>query len=213
VKKRFLETGLKGFDDVNVLELLLFYGKPQQDTNPTAHELLNRFGSIHGVFEASVEELKSVPGVGESCAVLLKLIPQICKRYMFSKKKQTKRISYVEELYDYVMPLFAFDSDEYLYMLSLDSGNTILDCSEISTGAVDSVNVDTRKLIKIAMEKHASKIVLAHNHPSGILMPSRSDVAFTKTMENALKVFGIELMDHIIVGDGECLSMRKEGCF
>lgn len=213
MKKRFLETGLNGFDDVNVLELLLFYAIPRQDTNPVAHALLERFGSVHGVFEATVDDLKTVKGVGENAAILLHLIPQVCKRYMFSKKKRNEIITSLDDLYRYILPLFAFDAEEFLYMLCLDSGNRVLDCSQISQGAVDTVNVNSRKILEVAVARHASKIVLAHNHPSGILTPSYADIEISKRLESALKVFEIELMDHVIVGDGECISMRREGCF
>lgn len=213
LKRRFLETELNGFDDVNALELLLFYAIPRVDTNPIAHVLLDRFGSLHGVFEASVEELKKVPGVGENTAIFLHLIPAVAKRYMLSKKDFSKSIETTEDLYDYVIPLFAFHTDEYLYMFCMDSANKVLHTCEISHGAVDMVNVDTRKIIATVLERHASKIILAHNHPSGVLTPSDADIAISRTLENALQVFGVELMDHVIVGDGECLSMRSYGYF
>ena len=199
VRQRYLETGLKGFDDVNVLELLLFYAMPRQDTNPIAHALLDRFGSLHGVLEASIQELKTVNGVGENTAILLSLIPEISRRYLFGKKQTRKSLSTTQELFDYVLPLFAFHLEEYLYMVSMDAGNKVLACSEVAQGAVDSVNVNTRKILATALEKRASKIVLAHNHPSGILIPSPADIAITRELQEALKVFEIELMDHIIV--------------
>ena len=213
VRQRYLETGLKGFDDVNVLELLLFYAMPRQDTNPIAHALLDRFGSLHGVLEASIQELKTVNGVGENTAILLSLVPEISRRYLFGKKQTRKSLSTTQELFDYVLPLFAFHLEEYLYMVSMDAGNKVLACSEVAQGAVDSVNVNTRKILATALEKRASKIVLAHNHPSGILIPSPADIAITRELQEALKVFEIELMDHIIVGDGECFSMRCGGYF
>lgn len=213
VRQRYLETGLRGFDDVNVLELLLFYAMPRQDTNPVAHALLERFGSLQGVLEASIRELKTVHGVGENTAILLSLIPEISRRYMLRKRPQRAVIGSVEDLFDYVLPLFTYHTEEYLYLISLDAGNRVLDCTEIASGAVDAVDLNARKLLSIALEKRASKIVLTHNHPSGILVPSPEDVAITHALQDALKVFDIELMDHIIVGDGECCSMRKDGFF
>lgn len=213
LKQRFLETGLTGFDDVNALELLLFFAIPRVDTNPIAHRLLNHFGSISAVLEATPEELRKVQGVGESTAILLRLVPEMCKRYMLSKKKFSAPIRTVEDLYDYVIPLFSFHPDEFLYMISLDAGNKVLHSCEISQGAADMVNVNTRKIISTAIERHATKIVLAHNHPSGVLTPSAADISISRTLVDALRVFGIELMDHVIVGDGECLSMRKHGYF
>ena len=213
VRQRFLQTGLNGFDDVNILEFLLFYAMPQQDTNPIAHALLDRFGSLHAVFEASVEELETVKGIGEYSAILLRLVPEICRRYMFSHRVKNPVLGTLEELYAYVIPLFAFHGEEHLFMLCLDSSNKVLDCSEIASGAADEVSVDSRKILEIAVAKHASRIVLTHNHPSGILIPSSADIQISNVLEKAFAVFGIELLDHIIVGDGECLSMRNSGFF
>ena len=141
VRQRFLQTGLNGFDDVNILEFLLFYAMPQQDTNPIAHALLDRFGSLHAVFEASVEELETVKGIGEYSAILLRLVPEICRRYMFSHRVKNPVLGTLEELYAYVIPLFAFHGEEHLFMLCLDSSNKVLDCSEIASGAADEVYV------------------------------------------------------------------------
>ena len=213
IRQRYLETGLNGFDDVNVLELLLFYAVPRQDTNPIAHALLDRFGSLQGVLEASLRGLKTVNGVGENAAILISLIPEISRRYMFGKKTIKRKIQTLDELFGYILPMFAFRTEEHLFMISLDSGNRVLDCTLVAEGGEDNVSVNTRKLISIALEKHANKIVLAHNHPSGILTPSPADILISRELEDALKVFEMELADHIIVGDGECFSMRKGGFF
>ena len=116
------------------------------------------------------------------------------------------------KVFEYVLPLFSFESMERLYLICLDTENRVLHCSEIAQGDVDSVYGNPRKIIRIATERHASKIILAHNHPSGILIPSIDDTIFTQRLLDALMVFHIQLSDHVIVGDGECLSMREHGC-
>jgi len=212
MKNRFLKNGLEGFDDVNVFELLLFFVLPRQDTNPLAHALLNRFGSFKDVMEATVTELQSVKGIGQNTALLIRLVAEIGKRYQISKREVKECLDSPAKVFEYVLPLFSFESMERLYLICLDTENRVLHCSEIAQGDVDSVYGNPRKIIRIATERHASKIILAHNHPSGILIPSIDDTIFTQRLLDALMVFHIQLSDHVIVGDGECLSMREHGC-
>lgn len=212
MKRRFRETGLNGFDDVNVLELMLFYVIPRQDTNPIAHGLIKRFGSLHDVIDAPYDELIKVNGVGESVATFLKLIPEVCKRY--TRAKQRKKISYtsLKDMAEFIIPLFSFEMEETLFLICLDAGNHITYCEQVSNGNLDSVLIDPRQIVQIALDRRATRIVLAHNHPSGIASPSPSDVSMTLTLKDALHLFNIELLDHFIVAEETCVSMRKHGC-
>jgi len=212
MKQRFRETGLKGFNDINALELLLFYVIPRKDTNPIAHALINRFGSLCEVLDAPYEYLLKVPGVGENVATFLKVIPAVCKRYTQTKQKQ--KISYTskEELEDFIIPLFSFEMEETLYLICMDSGNRITYCEIISQGDVDSVKIDPRKILEISMEHRAARVVLAHNHPSGIAAPSMSDISLTQRVQEVLELVGIELLDHFIVAEETSVSLRRHGC-
>lgn len=212
MRQRFLETGLNGFSDVNALELLLQFALPRKDTNPLAHALLNRFGSFKDVMEASASDLMSVKGIGEYSVVLLRLVAELSKRYLESKRQTGVPLDCPEKVYDYILPLFSFENTERLILICLDTENRVLNCSEIAQGEVDSVYGNPRKIIKIATEWHASKIILAHNHPSGVLVPSIDDTVFTEQLQSALNMFQIQLSDHLIIGDGEYLSMREHGC-
>ena len=212
MKRRFRETGLKGFDDVNVLELMLFYVIPRQDTNPIAHALLNRFGTLQDVIDAPYEELVKVKGVGESAATFLKLIPAVCKRY--TRAKQQRRASYtsLKDMAEFVIPLFSFEMEETLFLICLDAGNRITYCEPVFNGNPDSIMIEPRQIVQIALDRRAARVVLAHNHPSGIAVPSPSDVSMTLTLKDALNLFNIELLDHFIVAEEACVSMRKHGC-
>ena len=211
MKQRFRETGFRGFSDINALELLLFYVIPRQDTNPIAHALIERFGSFHGVIDAPYEDLLKVSGVGENTATFLKLIPAVCKRYI--QGKQIKQMSYVtmESMMDFIIPLFSFEMEETLFLICLDSANRITYCEPIVQGGLDYVPVEPRKILEVALERRAVKVVLAHNHPSGIAAPSISDVNLTKNIQECLALFNIELLDHFIVAEELCVSMRRYG--
>ncbi len=213
MKQRFRESGLDGFHDVNVLEMLLFYVIPRQDTNPLAHALLEEFGSLEGVLDAGYEELLEVPGVGESVATFLRLFPSVCKRYI--RGKQMKKIPYttLEQLEDFVIPMFTFDMEETLYMICMDSGNHVTFCDVIGQGNEDSIYVDPKQVVRLAMKRRAERVVLAHNHPSGVAAPSVSDISLTNTLKDSLALFNIELMDHFIVAGETCASLRKHGYF
>ena len=211
MKQRFAETGLLGFDDLNALELLLFYAVPRQDTNPIAHALIDRFGSLNQVLEASLDELQEVEGVGANTATLLKLVPAICQRYLQNKGREKVSYTTISQLQDYIIPLFAFEAEELLYLICMDSANHIIHREIVSQGNEEMVFADPKTIARIAMKWKASRVVLAHNHPSGLPTPSASDIALTKIIQDALDLFNIELMDHFVVSDLECSSMRKLG--
>ena len=151
LKARYLEHGLDNFNDINVLELLLFYAIPRADTNLIAHELLNRFGSLSGVLEASIQELQNVSGIGENSALLLSLIPQVSRRYMIDKTKPQKKINSASAAGKYFMPIFMYERDEVLYMLCLDSQKCVICCQLISRGVVNSVEANVRKMTELAL--------------------------------------------------------------
>lgn len=171
LKARYLEHGLDNFNDINVLELLLFYAIPRADTNLIAHELLNRFGSLSGVLEASIQELQNVSGIGENSALLLSLIPQVSRRYMIDKTKPQKKINSASAAGKYFMPIFMYERDEVLYMLCLDSQKCVICCQLISRGVVNSVEANVRKMTELALRFKASSVIISHNHPRGTVKP------------------------------------------
>ena len=171
LKNRFLEEGLDGFDEINVLELLLFYALPRQDTNPIAHELLNRFGSLAGVLEAPTEALAQIPGMGRHAATLVSLIPALCRRYMVSRQEDRPYLTSTTQCGDYLIPRFFGFRDEVVGLLCLDAKCRVISCQEIGRGSVNSAGVPTRKIVECALAANAISVVLAHNHPSGIALP------------------------------------------
>jgi len=211
MKKRFLDHGLDNFDDVNALELLLFYALPRQDTNALAHALLERFGSLSGVLEASAAELGSVPGVGESAAALLRLIPEVSRRYMVEKSDNTDPVDNPTAAGRYFIPRFMYETEEVVLALLLDARKRPLLCREVSRGVVNAAEISARKLAELCLSRKASGVILAHNHLSGVALPSAEDESATAALRRALGLLGVELCDHVVVAGCEYVSMRESG--
>lgn len=211
LKQRFLEHGLDNFNDVNALELLLFYAIPRQDTNETAHRLLDRFGSFAAVMEATFEELTEVEGVGENAATLLKLIAQIDRRYMMSKTEARPVIRNSVQAGEILIPRYRFAREEIVYLISLDSRNLMISCEEIGRGTLGEANVSVRLVVETALKRNAAAVILAHNHVDGFAVPSNADRYATKQIYDALKLVGIMLADHIVVAGDDFVSFSDSG--
>lgn len=209
-KNQFLQSGLDSFADHEALELLLYYAIPRRDTNPTAHLLLKKFGSLDGVLNANVEELQQVEGVGASAAVLLTLCAQLVRRSMRATAKETL-LNTVERCGRYFLPLLRGERREVLYQACLDGKGKLLICKKLSEGDVDSAMFSVRQVVHNALLYDASAVVLAHNHLSGVALPSEEDRIATRRVRAALKELNIDLMDHIIVADGDFVSMNQSG--
>lgn len=213
LKAQFLQAGLDAFTDIQVLELLLFYANPRQDTNPIAHRLLNQFGTLSAVLDAPVELLESVKGVGENTALLLHLIPCVCRRYLIDRASYEQILDSTEKAGAFLVPYFFGARDEMVYLLCLDAKCKVLDCRMLSVGGVNTAAVSVRKIVEAALACNATSVVLAHNHTSGIALPSKEDEATTRQIRTALDAVGILLVDHIIVADDDFVSMADSGFF
>lgn len=211
VRKRFLENGLSGFADHEALELLLYYAIPRKDTNPLAHELIRRFGSLDGVFSAPVELLRQVEGVGENTAVLLRLAPLIAHMANLEQKGRDLILDRTKSTGSYLLELFSRERNEVIYELCLDRKYKLLACKRIGEGSASTVNLDIRKLVENALLSSASYVILSHNHPSGMALPSDDDKAATLRAQMALNTIGVILKDHIIVADGDFVSLLESG--
>lgn len=207
LRNRFLREGLTGFDEHQVLEILLQYAIPRVDTNPIAHELLRRFDDIAGVFDAPYDELLKVPGIGENSATLIKLMPEIGRSYIVSKNKPGRFISSTAAAGSALAPLFFGEKDEVAYLMCLDAKNKLLCIRMIARGEVNHVSISIRRVVELALSFNASGVILAHNHVGGLLSPSQEDILMTRSLENALEAVGVRLRDHIVVADGEFISM------
>ncbi len=212
VKQRFLEEGLDSFTEHQVLELLLFYAVPQRDTNLTAHALIDFFGSLSQVLDASPEELKQVPGVGDHAALLLSLVPQLSRVYQISRARQSQVLSSLNACGEYLVPRFLGRGKETVMMLCLDAKCKVLCCKVVGEGDLNAASISMRRVVETALMAKATSVVLAHNHPSGIAIPSEEDIQTTRRIYAALEAVDVQLADHIVVAEGDYVSMVQSGC-
>ena len=207
LKERFKKEGLDHFEQLQVLELMLFYCIPRKDTNEIAHRLLDRFGSVAKVVEAPVEELRKVPGVGENAAVFLSLLNDFGRYHKVNRVKNMGGLKSVEECGTYLAPYFKGRRNEIVFLLCLDAKCDVLCCREVGEGSVNSAAIPIRRIVEMALGANATSVVLAHNHPSGLAIPSGDDVQTTKRVAMALRAVDIELADHIVVADEDFVSL------
>ena len=213
LKNRFREEGLDHFEEHQVLELLLYYTIPRRDTNPIAHELLKKFGSLSQVLEARPEELAKVDGVGETAATFLSLITAVGRYYLVNRTIQETILPSIEKCGQYLVPFFHGRRNEMVYILCLDAKCKVLCCKEMGEGSVNSAGVPIRRIVETALGANATSVILAHNHPSGFALPSGEDIQTTRRVAMALDAVEIELVDHIVVADDDFVSLAQSGLY
>lgn len=207
VRERFLESGLSGFAEHEVLELLLFYCIPRCDTNEIAHRLIDRFNSFAQVLDAPISELEKVEGIGENAAIFLTLMREVSGYYQVNRFAKNEALTTIDAYGRYLVPYFSTQRSEEVYLLCLDAKCMVLCCRKVGDGSINATNVSIRKIVEMALTANATSVVLAHNHPSGVALPSAEDIATTKLIANALIMVDVILNDHIIVADNDYTSL------
>ena len=213
LKDRFRREGLDNFDELYVLELLLFYCIPRKDTNPIAHRLLEQFGSLTAVLEASPEELEKVEGITTSASTFLSLITQVGRYYQVRRAEPGDILRTSDQCGNYLMPYFFGRDTETVFMLCLDAKCKVICCKKVGEGNVNSANIPIRRVVEMALSANATSVVLAHNHPSGLALPSADDVQTTLRVSAALETVEIALADHIVVCGDDFISMAQSQYF
>ena len=212
LKQRFLEEGLESFEPHQILELLLFYALPRGDTNPLAHRLLNRFGSLEQVFLATPEQLMTIEGVSEHTAILLGLYLPTVHHFAPQRLMQEPplRLNTPKATHEALAPLFLGRHIELAYVVCLNSADEVIDIILMGHGSEASVVFSCRKLLEAVLPSHAVRIILAHNHPTGACLPSSADVSSTQKILKALTYADIALSDHLIFDSlGNHFSMEQ----
>lgn len=211
LREKFLASGLSGFHDYEVIELLLTLGTPRKDCKPAAKAVLKRFESLQGVFEASTEELCRVDGIGPKNVFGIKLIKAVTHRYLEKKLLGKETIHNSKDLLNYLNTCIRDRNQESFVMILLDAKNRVVATRILFEGTLTASVVYPREVVKTALAHHAAAVIFAHNHPSGNTKPSREDISITRQLVFACMVIGIQVHEHLIIGGNAHYSFADKG--
>ena len=213
LRERFLKTGFTGFADHEIVELLLTLAIPRSDVKQPAKELLRRFGTLKGILDAPLDELRKVKGIGEVAPVALRIIREAATLYLQQKAEEAGSMADTAYLYDFWRARLGDLRHEVFEVAYLDSRARLLrdGIERLESGTVDRANVYPRKVMEAALRKGAAALVFAHNHPSGDVTPSEQDKVITEALVLAAATLNIDVLDHLIVSADKVFSFRKEG--
>lgn len=206
LRERFAQQGADGFQDHELLEYLLTFALPRVNTNPIAHRLLDAFGSFSGVLDAPAEELVKIEGMGPNAAALIQALPGMARRY-YTGLQTEEILNSTERCGAYFLPRFIGRSVETVFLACTDVKCKVLSCTLLCEGSVNSTAVSARLVVQTALRANAVGVILAHNHPGGIALPSDADLHTTQRLAEALGAVGVRLLDHIIVADTDFVSL------
>ncbi len=209
LRERYRRSGLDDFAQHELIELLLTYCIPRVDVNEQAHALIDRFGSFSRVLDASPMELQDVPGIGPEAALFLSMIPGFTRRYCLDKCEPGMTFDTLAKLSDYLHALYQGIPYEKVYALMLDNSLRMIECCPIQDGSINQVGIDMRQIAEAALYSHASCVVLAHNHPRGLAIPSGNDREITSMVSEGLQLIGVQLLEHIIVTENSCAPLVR----
>lgn len=210
LRERFKKSGLRGFQDYEVLELLLTYVIPRKDVKGPAKRLIEEFGSLAAVLDTPRELLQSVKGIGPEAALFLSLIPEVIARYEESKKRSLCRLTSVQEAVEFLKPKVSGPYETF-WVTALNSRNEVIATELIQKGSVNRVSVIPRMVVEAALKHRATGVILAHNHPGGVLEPSQADINITKVLLSVLQKLDIALLDHLIITHFGYFSFAEKG--
>ena len=201
IREKYLKSGLDNWHDYEILELILTYAIPRKDTKPVAKALLRKFKNIRDVFDAEIEELKKINGVGSNAAVLINLFKEVVSLYLLEDlQEQENVISSPKAVYNYLQASLRGSKDEIFKVIFLNTANRPVKAETIHVGTVNKAVVYPRKVVEHALKNKATSVILAHNHPGGSLTPSEDDKNITQALIKALGTVDVNVLDHIIIG-------------
>lgn len=211
LREKFLESGLDGFHDYEVVELLLTVATPRKDCKPAAKEAMTRFKSLAGVMEATPEALKRINGIGDVNVFGLRLIRAVCERYLKGKVIEADIIKNPSVLFDYLQMNMGNSDREFFGVLYLNAKNRALDFETLFEGSLTSSAVYPREVVKKAIDNKAASLIFAHNHPSGDTEPSKADIDITRRLVFACRLVDIHVVEHLVMGGKKYFSFADSG--
>ncbi len=201
MRARYLKEGGRSFADHEILEMFLYTAIPRCDTNLIAHRLLKRFGSIKNLLMADLEELIEVEGVGEKTAFSIMICLDMLRRFQKGDEREKPVYTHISDVVTYLYPLFLGATRETLYLMLFNNRMNLLDCVSLSEGGATFTEVSPGKILDHAIRKKAAAVVLAHNHPAGVAVPSQNDLDATEKVYDLLDAVNISLIDHVIIAE------------
>ena len=211
LREKFIKSGLAGFHDYEIIELLLTLGSPRKDCKPQAKEAIKRFKTLRGVLEASPEELQQIEGIGPYSAFGIKLVQEVARKYLKEKIMDKPIYKSAQEIFDYLYHSMRDLKKEVFKVIYLNSQNQIIEITDLFQGTVDSSFISPREVIEGAIKYNAASLIFVHNHPSGDPGPSKNDKDMTRDLVYAGSIMRIRVLDHIIIGDNRYFSFAGEG--
>lgn len=211
LRSRFMDAGLSGFQDYEVIELLLSLLTPRKDCKPAAKAAIRKFKTFQGVMEASDRELADIPGIGSVNSFGIKLIKEVADRYLEKKIIHKDPVNNSKALFDYLYLSIGGKNRECFKTIFLDAKNRIITAKNLFTGTLTASAVYPKEIMRAALDQHAAALIFAHNHPSGDPMPSREDISLTRQLVFAGRMMEIKVHEHLIIGDGRYFSLADEG--
>lgn len=202
LRDRFLDKGLDGFSDTEVLELLLSFGTPRTDCKESARSLLKKFGAFSKVLEAPLASLQDIPGVGPKNSFALHFVHAVASYYLKERLRGKRYLHSSQEVIDFLTHSLRGLKKEVLSVIFLDSSHAIIDSAVVAEGTLNVNTIYPREIVKMALDFHAAALIIAHNHPSGSLQPSTQDMKLTKSLYLLCNLMQIQLLDHLVIGDG-----------
>lgn len=209
MRDAYLHGDMENAPEHNLLELFLSIIIPRKDVKQLSYDLINHFGSIEGVFKASPFELMSINGVGESTAIALSLIEDFYKKISVDRNKRLKRLTTLDECYEYCKNLLSDHKNEEVYIVTLTNTMTVKNYYKVGEGDACRASVDIKNIISYAIKDKTPYILVTHNHPEGSAHPSGEDINFTVRLKDMLETINVRLLDHIIVGEDEIISLKR----
>lgn len=211
LRDKFLQSGLEGFHDYEVVELLLTLATPRKDCKAAAKAALARFKNLPAVLEASAEELSEVHGIGPRNLLGLKLIKAVADRYLRQRLEHTEALNNSRDLFNYLFHLIGNKTREHFVGIFLDAKNRVLASETLFRGTLTASSVYPREVVAAALKHHAAALILAHNHPSGVAEPSAEDIALTRQLVFACRPMGVTIHEHLVIGGNRYYSFADQG--
>ncbi len=211
LREKFLKSGLRGFHDYEIVELLLSLGIPRKDCKPQAKEAIKRFKTLRGVLEASPQELQQIDGIGPHSVFGIKLVQEVAREFLREKIIDKPIYKSAQEIFDYLYHSMRDLKKEVFKVIYLNSQNQIVETQDLFEGTINSSSVSPREVVESAIKNNAASLIFVHNHPSGNPEPSRSDKELTRDLVYAGSIMRIRVLDHIIIGNNKYFSFASQG--